>query len=158
MSFPTWSLMLFTRFDAPSLLAHEVRRLLLERLRHEPGLSLREAARLLDVPYSTLRHHARMLDRAGHAVLVTMDRARLYPPGRRGLVAPRALRALEALRAGVSTPAALARALDIPRGTAGSLLEKLEGAGLATREGGQWRLTDSAMDLLCLSPSGAALT
>lgn len=157
MSFATWSILMYTRFDAPSLLEHEVRRGLVERLRGEPGLSLLDAARALDVHYSTVRHHVRMLERAGHVVLVTDSRARLYLPGseRRRASAPlppRVLRALGAVRDGAATPAELGRALDIPRGSAGRLLAALERAGLATRDGSRWRVTERVGEHL--SPAG----
>lgn len=148
MSLGPWSIVLFSRLDAPALLDHSLRRSLVERVRARPGATLSEVADALSVDFTTARHHARVLDRAGHVVLVEEGRSRrLYPPGaprRAPGPAPRVLRALFALRGGASSPASLARALAIPRGTAGSLLQALLRAGLARREGDAWRATPEA--------------
>lgn len=151
MSPALWSLVLFARLDAVAILDNALRRSLVERVRDRPGLNLREAAHALGVHPTTARHHARMLERAGRLVVVEEGRARLlFLPGgpRRSAPAPRALRALEAIREGAASPAALARVLDVPRGTAGSLLASLERMGLVAREEGAWRLTPRAREHL----------
>lgn len=143
---------LFTRFDAPALLAHERRRLIVDVVRARPGLRVGDLASALDVDYKTALHHARMLARAGLLVLEREGRARAcYPPGAARApapFAPRVVQALVAVRAGAATPATLARALGVPRGTAGSLLDALARRGLVERDGHAYRLSGPARDAL----------
>lgn len=126
------------------ILEHDTRRTILLALAATPGMTVGEMAGALGVHYKTALHHARRLQEAGHLV-VRRDgnRGRCYLPG-----APRALpppprhvEALLALARGARTPAALARALGVPRGTAGSLLRRLERAALARRTGEGWAAT-----------------
>lgn len=122
------------------MLQHDRRRALVEYLRLRPGATLPEVAASLAVDYTTVRYHVRTLARAqqvvmrrhGHAVhLYLPGDARVAPPG------SRAMDALRAVSAGCATPAALARATGIPRGSAGRMLARLVEAGLVlrTREG-----------------------
>lgn len=149
------SLVLYTRLDAADLLGHEHRRALLEHVAHHPGLTISELAMLLDVHFKTVEHHARHLARSGLLVVAAHGRRRAcYLPGgpREAPVPTRALVALRAVAGGAASSAMLARALHVPRGTAGSLLARLEAAGLVAREEGRWRLTPRAR--AALSPTG----
>lgn len=140
---------LYTRFDAASLLDSPPRRALLDVIARAPGLRIGDAARALAVDYKTAVHHVRMLSRAGHVVVREEGRERrCYLPGARPARAPRAVAALHALDAGAATPSALGRALGIPRGTAGSLLAALVERGLAHREGGRYGLAPAAREAL----------
>lgn len=120
------------------LLECELRRNLLEVVARTPGLTVGQVAGDLGVHYKTAVHHSRRLADAGHLVLRREGR-RTYcylpgvpapPPSR---VTPRMLLAVAALAGGARTPAALARSLGVPRGTAGSMLKALERAALARR-------------------------
>lgn len=129
----------WTRFPEV-IYEHDRRRALVAHLRERPGATLPELAAALHVDYKTALHHARMLERARQVVLARHGRAlHLYLPGESQLVPPgsRALDALHAVAAGCATPATLARALGVPRGSAGRLLDRLVGAGLleATPDG-----------------------
>lgn len=127
-----------------AIMDHGTRRSILETLHETPGLTVGEVAGALGVHYKTALHHARLLARHGHVVLAPDGgRVRCYLPGERRDLRPeaRALEALHAIACGAGTPATLSRALGIPRGTAGSLLRRLERAALAVRTGGGWVVT-----------------
>lgn len=142
------SLLLFTRLDSRALLEHEARRHILDRLAQRPGMTVAEMARALCVHYKTALHHARHLERQGRLVFVPEGRVRRgFLPGSfrtRPAAPPRVVCALQAVRRGAGTPAALARALGIPRGSAGSLLEALAKKGLLVRAPEGWRLAQGA--------------
>ncbi|HWH07792.1 MAG TPA: ArsR family transcriptional regulator [Candidatus Thermoplasmatota archaeon] len=124
------------------ILEHGTRRTILTTLEASPGLTVGQVAGTLGIHYKTALHHARRLAEAGHLVLRRDGHhARCYLPGVRAPPpAPaRALQALHALAQGARTPAELARALGVPRGTAGSLLRRLERASLAVRTQDGWR-------------------
>lgn len=136
---------LFARFDATQLTAHPVRRAILDNLAGA-SLTIRELADLVGRDYKTVQHHARMLHRAGLLGIQREGResACHVPEGPRVRTPLRAVAALRAVASGVGTPAALGRALGLPRGTAGSLLGALERRGLVAREGARFALTDAA--------------
>lgn len=153
LAFPV--LGLYTRFDASALLDHEARRAMLDRLRAYPGLTVGELAHGLGVDYKTAQHHARMLAKAGQLVVVRDGRlCQCYLPGgpRERPPAPRVVAALVAMRSGALTPSGLARALGLPRGTAGGLLEALVRRGLARRDGEGYRLSASAEGVVADQP------
>lgn len=114
---------------------------MLERMIQEPGIHVGRLAAELRVDYKTALYHARRLERAGRLVFVKEDRHRsCYPADAPQRPAPLPVAALRALRAGAASPAALGRALGVPRGTAGDLLVRLARRGLATRDGDRWCL------------------
>lgn len=130
---------------------HESRRALVQILRERPGRTLTELANDLDVDYKTALHHARVLERAGHIVVAAEGRRRpcyLRRPSGERQEPPRVIFALRAVRAGASTPAALAAAAGVARGTAGSMLERLAASGLLARTDGIYRLTSAAREAL----------
>lgn len=122
-------------------LAHETRRTFLTRITRTPGLTLTELAADAGLDPTTASYHARRLADAGLVVLVKDGRrCHCFLPGdaRARAPPPLAVAALRALLAGAGTPAGLARALGVPRGTAGSILERLERQALVARAGGRW--------------------
>lgn len=149
-------LVLFTRLDPPAAIAHPARAAILARLRAQPGMTVGEVARAGRVDYKTAVHHVRTLERFGCVRLVADGRRRrLFLPGgpREAPPPPRVLQALAALRDGPAGPAGLGRRLDIPRGTAGSILDLLSRLGHVESAGaGQWRLTAEGEALLASSP------
>lgn len=151
-----------SRLDVEAALAHPVRAAFVEALEARPGLTVGELARAWGVDYKTALHHARQLLRLRLVRVVPDGRVqRLFvagggaggtgvgvggpfaarAPAAAIPPAPRTLRALRAVGAGACGPALLARALNVPRGTAGSLLEALARRGLVVREGDAWRLS-----------------
>jgi DNA-binding IclR family transcriptional regulator len=137
--------------DTQALLAHDHRAAILERLRARPGLTIGEISRALDVDYKTAVHHLRKLAKGGHVVIAADGRTRpCYLPGaaRSRPATPRVLAALAAVRRGAGTPADLGRALGLPRGTAGSLLDRLERRGFVERDLDGYRLTGVALAAL----------
>lgn len=125
------------------ILEHDTRRTILDSVATTPGLTVREMADDLGVHYKTALYHARRLVRAGHIVILQEgNRAHCYLPGARPAwpPRPRAVEALHALMHGARTPADLARALGVPRGTAGGLLRRLERASLVVRADDGWRV------------------
>lgn len=127
------------------LLEHQLRRNMLEALAGKPGLTVGEMADALGVHYKTALHHARRLERAGHVVVARQGRrSYCYLPGERRdrPPAPRLVGALHAVGAGCATAADLARALGVPRGSAGSLLRTLERAGFVQRSDRSFRLRE----------------
>lgn len=128
------------RIHVETILENDLRRQLIERLDPCPGATIGALARHLGVDYKTALHHVLVLTRGGLVVTRRAGRRRLcYLPGR--VVEPRPAReeeALRALTAGARSPAKLGRALAIPRGTAGSLLQTLAARGLVRREGAAW--------------------
>lgn len=147
------SLLLYARLDVAAALAHPRRAGILARVRASPGLTLGDLARGEVVDYKTAVYHARRLARLGLVALVRDGRrVRLFAPGavRVASPAPRAVVALRLLQeAGAPLgPARLARLLGLPRGTAGSLLEALQRAGLVVRDGAAWRVTARGAEAL----------
>lgn len=139
--------LLFTRFDAPAMLTHPLRRSLLDAARERPGVRVGEIARAFDVDFKTVMHHARMLSRAGLLVLGRDGRARtcrLPGDARASPPPPRVVLALRAVASGAQTPASLSRALGMPRGTAGALLDAMERRGWVARGQAGYRLTPTA--------------
>jgi DNA-binding transcriptional ArsR family regulator len=123
------------------ILEHDTRRTILMTLAATPGMTVGAMAGALGVHYKTALHHARRLADAGHLVLRREGhRAHCYLPGAPRQRPPHArhAEALRALAHGARTPADLARALGVPRGTAGSLLRRLERASLARRTDTGW--------------------
>lgn len=152
------TLTLYARVDPASLLDHELRRAILRAAHRQPGIRVAQLAREHGVDPKTIAHHARLLARAGH---LQPDTRGLFARGANAVPAPtpRALLVLRALAAGCGTPTTLARALGVPRGTAGSLLDRLAREGLAQRGPEGFRLAPHARAFLpdqALSP-GASL-
>lgn len=142
-------LVLFTRLDHEALMGHEARRAILDHLRERPGATVAEVSHRLAVDYKTAAHHLRKLHRAGHVVIASEGRGRrCYLPGapRVRSVPVRMLLALRAVGRGDATPARLARALAIPRGTAGGMLTGLAKAGFLAREPSGYALTMRARE------------
>lgn len=132
--------LLFTRLDGPTILAHEARRRVLERVALRPGSQISEIAEELALDPKTVVYHVRQLERIGRLRVELDGRARrVFPPGPGAAPRPsldaRAEAALWVLHLGGAGPADVSRALRIPRGTAGSLLDRLVRTGLAVREG-----------------------
>ncbi len=145
-------LVLYTRLDDARVLDHGLRRAIVRCVRERPGLTVAELARVNGVDPKTMTHHLRVLARAGWLQPLPQGRGRLwFLPGdtREPAPAPRVVRALHALRGGAATPAALARALGVPRGTAGGLLEGLARLGLARRGESGWSVSAKGDEALC---------
>jgi DNA-binding IclR family transcriptional regulator len=146
---------LYARLDAPQVLDHGLRREILRSVRERPGQRLAALAREMGVDPKTLLYHVRRLARAG-LLHRDAEEGRCFAPGAAPPAAPippRAVRAMHALLAGARSPAELARALDVPRGSAGSLLAGLARMGLARREGAQWFLSEKGREALCREPA-----
>lgn len=146
-------IMLYGRVEPGDVLESALRREIVAAVRERPGLRVGEIARERGLDRKTVAHHVRLLAKAGLLVERGSGRARFVFANGASASAPRAppgngLRALRALDEGHATPAALARALDIPRGSAGSLLCALAREGLAQRGPEGYRLSERARALL----------
>jgi predicted transcriptional regulator len=149
------TLVLYTRLIESDILGHDLRRAIVRAVSEHPGQSVAELARMHGVDPKTIVHHLRMLERAHRVHPVSVGRARRWfapgaPPDAKP--PPRFVRALEALRAGARSPAELARALGIPRGTAGGLLRGLARLGLARKDPDAWRVSPQGDEALCREP------
>lgn len=115
------------RIEPQAALGHGLRRQIVAQLAASPGMTVNALAALFDVDYKTAQHHVRVLARSGHLVTLRAGRAGLcYLPDRVDPPAPRLDAAARAVESGARTPARLARALGVPRGTAGDLLAALK--------------------------------
>lgn len=115
------------RLDVHAVLGHDLRRQIVGQLAASPGMTVNALADLFEVDYKTAQHHVRVLARSGHLVTFRAGRARhCYLPSRFEPPAPRLDAAARAVAGGARTPARLARALGVPRGTAGDLLAALK--------------------------------
>lgn len=128
--------LLYTRMDTPSILGHATRRGIVEAVGERPGTNLRELSSSLGVDPKTISYHVRCLHRAGQLRIDRRGAALCcFLPGIREEPTPTAAEAeaLAWLELGATGPADLARAMRIPRGTAGSILDRLARRGLMER-------------------------
>jgi len=139
---------LYTRLAPSAVLQSPVRRALLEAIRADPGCTPHALARALGLDDKTVRHHLRVLRRAGCVTAAPGAQERLFvngdiaPADMRTTLALRApsARALhDALQIGPARGAELARALGLHEATVSVQLRRLAEAGLARRGAdGRW--------------------
>jgi len=146
-SVPGESVVLFgaySRHGAESPLEHPVRADVDSVVSREPGLHFAEVARRVDSPESTVRHHARVLERENHLQSASVwDSLRLYPAATESgdfelLAALRDDSQSRILR-GIArnepvTVTSLAADVDRAASTVSHHLTRLEEAGLVERE------------------------
>lgn len=132
----------YSRYDDSDPLQQETRRQVFETIQTAPGLYLSAVAERAEIPLSTARHHARVLEQEG---LVTSRKVRgkrrFFPDDEEGVALAAAVddeptaSVLDALLAlGESSVAALADHLDRDPSTVTHHLQRLEAEGLVVRE------------------------
>ncbi len=135
----------FTRIPSSELLEHPTREAIVELLSNEPGLTAGEITDQLDIGWSTLAHHARLLERADLIESRVVGRHRHFflpgtvDPDQRQAVAllrnENTRRVYEQMTRTPGLPlATLAEHLDMTPAGALWHVRRLEEAGLATRQ------------------------
>lgn len=135
---------LYARLQPRRALEHPRRAAMLALVQHEPGLTLADLQRRLDLPNGALRHHVRLLEVAGMLRTVPDGALRRLYPTAAPRVAPTpglGERALATLRArGPMRASALAEELGVSRQSLHYHLKRLEKAGKVVSERGAGEL------------------